>query len=611
MSKYWMMAFTKQKNLYTENAITKAGRIGGEPGDGIVEPESKPIQASSPEQNYLEFDEICDRRDLDDGELAEDEYIENKAIGHYQIIRKLGSGSSGQVVLAYDRKTKERVAVKIVKRKSGATTGEEPDKRVYREVVISTLMNHPNIVRQLDFLYSDSYFFLVFEYVKGMQLYDKVLKETYIKEDAARRYFRQIVSAIDYMHRNCICHRDLKIENIMIDQNDNIKIIDFGLANFYDNKILLSTFCGSLYFAAPELLLAKHYMGPEVDVWSLGIVLYVMLCGRVPFDDESVCVLQGKIKNTKFDFCRAISSSARDLIIGMLLLSNERLGLEEIKKSEWLNINHENIVHNYMLVRQPIHKLNMECVQALKAALSFQFEDVEADLRSYVDLCHEDLGSLEGIYWTKRPVVSLYYLLVEDYCVRPGQSCTGFPTTDIDEDVYRSSIFSRKNSMASILHNFVRFVLAGSHDELYKRYFIKSIFKYSPAVKAKIEASVIWPCIRKSYIKGFFKGIKVRNIGSHNALKKTMIDIFRRLDIIYEANEKSYFCSYFDNDNECFFKISLYYNVILAEYYLVLKLLNSKTDSFQQVFGIIQASLKERTSTAANLSPKTGGCVSA
>lgn len=565
---------------------------------------------------------------LDNGELEDDAYVENKAVGKYKIVRNIGSGSSSKVVLAYDTNTEERVAIKIVKRKEDAAAGDETDRRIYREVVISTLLNHPNIVRLLDFFYTSTYFFLVFEYVKGVQLYDAVLRNGYIEETEARRYFRQIVSAIDYIHRNCIVHRDLKIENILIDQNGNIKIIDFGLSNFYDNKILLNTCCGSLYFAAPELLLGQRYHGPEVDVWSLGVVLYVMLCGRVPFDDESIYVLQGKIKSAQFEFCRQISADARDLIMGMLLAGGNRHSLEKIKKSAWLNVGFECIVHNYMVNRQPITRLNSECLRALSAALSFQFDNVEEELANFANLCGDQLGSLEGIYWTHRPIVSLYYLLIEDYCVNSGRRIDQFDrifddkaakrkkTSDEDSNGEESpenseelsSVLNNTNRIPVILHNFVHFVFSREHRELYKRYFIKSIFKHSPVVSARREPTIVWPVIRKSYLKGFFKGIKVRHIGSHNALKKTILDIFLRHDIIYEANEKSYFCSFFDNNDECYFKVSMYYNVILSEYYLVLTLLNSRKHCFKTIYGIVQNALKERAKPTARHIPHKECC---
>lgn len=135
---------------------------------------------------------------------------------------------------------------------------------------------------------------------------DYIISHGKLREKHARKFARQILSALDYCHRNSIVHRgstfssslivDLKIENILISKSGNIKIIDFGLSNLYSSRSLLTTYCGSLYFAAPELLNAKAYTGPEVDIWSFGIVLYVLVCGKVPFDDQSMAALHAKIK---------------------------------------------------------------------------------------------------------------------------------------------------------------------------------------------------------------------------------------------------------------------------------------------------------------------------
>ena len=137
---------------------------------------------------------------------------------------------------------------------------------------------------------------------------DYIISHGKLKEKQARKFSRQIVSALDYCHRNSIVHRDLKIENILISKTGDIKIIDFGLSNLFAPRGHLKTFCGSLYFAAPELLQARAYVGPEVDVWSFGIVLYVLVCGKVPFDDQSMPALHAKIKKGLVDYPNWLSS---------------------------------------------------------------------------------------------------------------------------------------------------------------------------------------------------------------------------------------------------------------------------------------------------------------
>jgi len=151
---------------------------------------------------------------------------------------------------------------------------------------------------------------MLFEYVNGGQMLDYIISHGKLKEKQARKFARQIASAVDYCHRNSIVHRDLKIENILISKTGDIKIIDFGLSNLFapDEDRKLKTYCGSLYFAAPELLQAKPYTGPEVDVWSFGVVLFVLVCGKVPFDDQFMPALHQKIKKGAVDYPNWLSS---------------------------------------------------------------------------------------------------------------------------------------------------------------------------------------------------------------------------------------------------------------------------------------------------------------
>ena len=158
------------------------------------------------------------------------------------------------------------------------------------------LLHHPYIRGIREFITRTNHHYMVFEYVNSGQMLDYIISHGRLRERVARKFARQIGSALDYCHRNNVVHRDLKIENILISHSGNIKIIDFGLSNLYDPASRLGTFCGSLYFAAPELLNAKVYTGPEVDVWSFGVVLYVLVCGKVPFDDQSMPALHAKIK---------------------------------------------------------------------------------------------------------------------------------------------------------------------------------------------------------------------------------------------------------------------------------------------------------------------------
>jgi len=231
--------------------------------------------------------------------------------GTWALGKTIGAGSMGKVKLAKHSESGEQVAVKIVPRLSqdqhqSAADRERADHskevRTAREAAIVSLLDHPYICGMRDVVRTNYHWYMLFEFVNGGQMLDYIISHGRLKEKQARKFARQIASALDYCHRNSIVHRDLKIENILISKTGDIKIIDFGLSNLFSPRSQLKTFCGSLYFAAPELLQAKQYTGPEVDVWSFGIVLYVLVCGKVPFDDQSMPQLHAKIKKGHVDY---------------------------------------------------------------------------------------------------------------------------------------------------------------------------------------------------------------------------------------------------------------------------------------------------------------------
>jgi serine/threonine protein kinase KIN1/2 len=230
--------------------------------------------------------------------------------GTWSLGKTIGQGSMGKVKLAKNVETGEQAAIKIVPRQTADEQGNPKDERAdrskeirtAREAAMVSLLSHPYICGMVDVQRTNYHWYMLFEYVNGGQMLDYIIAHGRLKEKQARKFARQIASALDYCHRNSIVHRDLKIENILISKTGDIKIIDFGLSNLFSPRSLLKTFCGSLYFAAPELLQARQYTGPEVDVWSFGIVLYVLVCGKVPFDDQSMPQLHAKIKRGVVDY---------------------------------------------------------------------------------------------------------------------------------------------------------------------------------------------------------------------------------------------------------------------------------------------------------------------
>ncbi|KAJ6259459.1 hypothetical protein Dda_5096 [Drechslerella dactyloides] len=282
--------------------------------------------------------------------------------GTWVLGKTIGAGSMGKVKIARKSDGSEQCAVKIVPRggtekdhSSRAPRDESKEIRTAREAAIMTLLDHPYICGMRDVVRTNNHWYMMLEYVNGGQMLDYIISHGRLKEKQARKFGRQIASALDYCHRNSIVHRDLKIENILISKTGDIKIIDFGLSNLYSPRSLLGTFCGSLYFAAPELLQAKPYLGPEVDVWSFGIVLYVLVCGKVPFDDQSMPALHAKIKRGLVDYPTWLSQDCKSLLSRMLVTDpRQRATLMEIMHHPWLNKGFDGPPKNYLPHRDPI-----------------------------------------------------------------------------------------------------------------------------------------------------------------------------------------------------------------------------------------------------------------
>jgi MAP/microtubule affinity-regulating kinase len=189
------------------------------------------------------------------------------------------------------------VAIKIIdKNKLDKATS----KKLFREVRIMRLLNHKNIVKLYEVIDTPDELFLVMEYVSGGEIFDYLVAHGRMKEKDARKQFRQIAGAVAYCHSLHIIHRDLKAENLLLDENMNVKIADFGFSNQFSPGQKLNTWCGSPPYAAPELFQGKEYSGPEVDVWSLGVVLYVFVCGSLPFDGSNLAKLRARVIAGKY-----------------------------------------------------------------------------------------------------------------------------------------------------------------------------------------------------------------------------------------------------------------------------------------------------------------------
>ncbi|KAL9937883.1 hypothetical protein V8E36_003428 [Tilletia maclaganii] len=258
-------------------------------------------------------------------------------VGQYLLQQTLGAGSFGKVKLATHSVTGHRVAMKFIsKRKISAM---DMGGRVKREIQYLKLLRHPHIIKLYEVISTPTDIIMVIEYAGG-ELFEYIVERGRMKEDEARRFFQQIICAMEYCHRHKIVHRDLKPENLLLDEFLNVKIGDFGLSNIMTDGDFLKTSCGSPNYAAPEVISGKLYAGPEIDIWSCGVILYVMLCGRLPFEDEYIPQLFKKINGGIYSLPSYLSPEAKSLLQSMLVVDPvKRITIAEIRSLPWFQLN--------------------------------------------------------------------------------------------------------------------------------------------------------------------------------------------------------------------------------------------------------------------------------
>ncbi|CAN9509486.1 unnamed protein product [Ophioblennius macclurei] len=260
-------------------------------------------------------------------------------IGNYRLLKTIGKGNFAKVKLARHVLTGKEVAVKIIDKTQLNSSSLQ---KLFREVRIMKMLNHPNIVKLFEVIETEKTLYLVMEYASGGEVFDYLVAHGRMKEKEARAKFRQIVSAVQYCHQKCIVHRDLKAENLLLDADMNIKIADFGFSNEFTLGNKLDTFCGSPPYAAPELFQGKKYDGPEVDVWSLGVILYTLVSGSLPFDGQNLKELRERVLRGKYRIPFYMSTDCENLLKKFLILNPSKRGsLEQIMRDRWMNVGYE------------------------------------------------------------------------------------------------------------------------------------------------------------------------------------------------------------------------------------------------------------------------------
>lgn len=290
--------------------------------------------------------------------------MKTKKVGKYEVGRTIGEGTFAKVRFAQNTETGESVAMKILV-KSTILKHKMVD-QIKREISIMKIVRHPNIVRLHEVLASKTKIYIILEFITGGELFDKIVHQGKLSEYDSRLHFQQLIDAVNYCHSRGVYHRDLKPENLLLDSRGNLKVSDFGLSALPQQGVgLLHTTCGTPNYLAPEVLSNQGYNGSAADVWSCGVILFVLMAGYLPFDEIDLPTLYRKVNAADFSFPLWFSSGAKSLICRILDPNPQtRITIEGIKKDAWFR-------RNYVAIRHNEEEVSLDDVHAV-------FDDIEA-----------------------------------------------------------------------------------------------------------------------------------------------------------------------------------------------------------------------------------------
>ncbi|KAK8961687.1 CBL-interacting protein kinase 23 [Platanthera guangdongensis] len=258
-------------------------------------------------------------------------------VGRYNLGRTLGEGTFAKVKFARNVETGENVAIKILDKEKillNRMVGQ-----IKREISTMKLIRHPNVIRMYEVMASKTKIYIVLEFVTGGELFDKIAGQGRLKEDEARKYFQQLINAVDYCHSRGVYHRDLKLENLLLDANGLLKVSDFGLSALPQQVRedgLLHTTCGTPNYVAPEVINNRGYDGAKADLWSCGVILFIIMSGYLPFEDSNLMSLYKKIFKAEFTCPAWFSTSAKKLIKRILDPNPQtRMTMAEVIENNW------------------------------------------------------------------------------------------------------------------------------------------------------------------------------------------------------------------------------------------------------------------------------------
>uniref|UniRef100_A0A4W6BRQ8 Maternal embryonic leucine zipper kinase n=1 Tax=Lates calcarifer TaxID=8187 RepID=A0A4W6BRQ8_LATCA len=299
---------------------------------------------------------------------------------YYEVYETIGSGGFAKVKLGRHIQTGEKVAIKIMNKKD---LGDDLP-RVKVEIEAMKNLSHQHICRLYQVIETSTQIFMVLEYCVGGELFDYIIAKDRLSEEETRVFFRQIVSAMAYVHSQGYAHRDLKPENLLIDEDHNLKLIDFGLCAKPKGGLgyELMTCCGSPAYAAPELIQGKAYIGSEADVWSMGVLLFALLCGYLPFDDDNCMVLYRKITRGKYDNPRWLSPGSVLLLNQMMQVDpKRRLTVRQLLDHPWVMKDYNSPVEWYS--RQPLGHIDEDCITEMAVNMKRSRESTTALVKEW------------------------------------------------------------------------------------------------------------------------------------------------------------------------------------------------------------------------------------
>ncbi|XP_067679924.1 serine/threonine-protein kinase SIK3-like [Haliotis asinina] len=360
-------------------------------------------------------------------------------VGYYEMETTIGKGNFAVVKRASHIVTKTKVAIKIIDK---TQLCEDNLKKIFREIKIMKLLKHPHIIRLHQVMETERMLYLVTEYASGGEIFDHLVAHGRMNEKEARKKFKQIVAAVSYCHCRHIVHRDLKAENLLLDANLNIKIADFGFSNYFSPGTKLKTWCGSPPYAAPELFEGREYDAPKVDVWSLGVVLYVLVCGALPFDGSTLQSLRSRVLSGKFRIPFFMSTECENLIRHMLIVdANKRLSVDQIITHKWMKLG--DIDEEFQEMIQEYNQVDdldpSRTIQPNPQILQYIEElgfDKERTLKSVLEQCYDHHSAI-------------YHLLLEKYRKHPKTLTSKLPSIILPQNLPIATRTERRSSITT------------------------------------------------------------------------------------------------------------------------------------------------------------------